>query len=199
MGFDYRTSTGLGKQTLGGNDNTVCAPRPRRKEQWPHKRLSQTCLWVSRSLLRRRGLTAACRRVRGTDYSGPGTLVFRPCEGSHHYHHYPYHSLVSGQTTGREHSPTHQQKIGLKIYWAWPGPQSKTQLPLNPVPPIRKLEQVSYPHPSEGRQNENHNYRNLTKLITWITTFSNLMKLWAMPSRATQDGWSWWRESSDKT
>ena len=25
-------------------------------------------------------------------------------------------SLVSGQTTGREHSPTHQQKIGLKIY-----------------------------------------------------------------------------------
>ena len=30
--------------------------------------------------------------------------------------------LVSGQTPGREHSPTHQQKIGLKIYWAWPGP-----------------------------------------------------------------------------
>ena len=28
--------------------------------------------------------------------------------------------LVSGQTPGREHSPTHQQKIGLKIYWAWP-------------------------------------------------------------------------------
>ena len=31
-----------------------------------------------------------------------------------------YHSLASGQTTGREHSPTHQQKIGLKICWAWP-------------------------------------------------------------------------------
>ena len=25
-------------------------------------------------------------------------------------------SLASGQTTGREHSPTHKQKIGLKIY-----------------------------------------------------------------------------------
>ena len=25
-------------------------------------------------------------------------------------------SLASGQTTGREHSLTHQQKIGLKIY-----------------------------------------------------------------------------------
>ena len=31
-------------------------------------------------------------------------------------------SLASGQTTGREHSPAHQQKIGLKIYWAWPCP-----------------------------------------------------------------------------
>ena len=26
--------------------------------------------------------------------------------------------------------------------------------------------------PSEGRQNENHNHRKLTKLITWITAFS---------------------------
>ena len=36
--------------------------------------------------------------------------------------HYPYHSLASGQKTGREHSPAHQQKIGLMIYWAWPRP-----------------------------------------------------------------------------
>ena len=35
---------------------------------------------------------------------------------SQHYLHYLHHSLVSGQTTRREHSPTHQQKIGLKIY-----------------------------------------------------------------------------------
>ena len=27
-----------------------------------------------------------------------------------------HHSLVSGQSTGRKHSPAHQQKIGLKIY-----------------------------------------------------------------------------------
>ena len=31
----------------------------------------------------------------------------------------PYHSLASGQTTGREHSTTPEQKIRLKIYWAW--------------------------------------------------------------------------------
>ena len=34
--------------------------------------------------------------------------------------HYLYHSLTSGQTTRREHSPTHQQKNEIKINWAWP-------------------------------------------------------------------------------
>ena len=29
---------------------------------------------------------------------------------------------ISGQTTRRDHSPTHQQKMWLKIYWAWPWP-----------------------------------------------------------------------------
>jgi len=41
-----------------------------------------------------------------------------PFKGGHHCLHYLHHSLVSGQTTGREHSPTRQQKTGLKIYWA---------------------------------------------------------------------------------
>ena len=53
----------------------------------------------------------ACRGVRGTEYISAG---ISPFEGGHHY---PYHSLASGQTTGREQSPTHQQKIGLKINW----------------------------------------------------------------------------------
>ena len=77
----------------------------------------------------------------------------------------PHHSLASGQTIEREHSITHQQKIGLKIYRAWPSP-------LQPVPPIRKLPQASYPYPSEGRQDENHDHRKLTKLITWVTALS---------------------------
>ena len=38
------TSTGLGNRLLAGTKRTLCAPGPRRKEQWPHKRLSQTCL-----------------------------------------------------------------------------------------------------------------------------------------------------------
>ena len=38
----------------------------------------------------------------------------------------------------------------------------------------------------------------ITKLITWTTALSNSMKLWAMPCRATQDGWAM-AESPDKT
>ena len=64
--------------------------------------------------------------------------------------------------------------------------------------PIRKLPQASYPYPSEGRENKNHNHRKLTKLIALITALTNSMKLWAMQCRATQDRWVM-EESSDKT
>ena len=37
-------------------------------------------------------------------------------EGGQHYLHYLYHSWDSGKIRGREHSPAHQQKTGLKIY-----------------------------------------------------------------------------------
>ena len=59
--------------------------------------------WVDSGLL----------RGRGTECSN---AYLAPFEGGRHYLHYLHHSLVSGQTTGREHSPAHQQKIGLKIY-----------------------------------------------------------------------------------
>ena len=78
----------------------------------------------------------------------------------------PHHSLSSGQTTGRKHSSTHQEKIRLKVYWAWPRPSEQTQIPLQPVPPIRELPQASCPYLSEGRQNENHSHRKVAKLIT---------------------------------
>ena len=48
--FDYRTSTELGKQILGGHEQNLVNTRARKKEHCAHKRLSQTCLWVSRSL-----------------------------------------------------------------------------------------------------------------------------------------------------
>ena len=39
-----------------------------------------------------------------------------------------------------------------------------------------------------GQTHWNHNHRKLANLITWTTTLSSSMKLWAMSCRATQDG-----------
>ena len=110
-------------QTNGAN-KTLCTPRSRERSSDLHKRLSQTCLWVFECLLWRYESAVACRRNRDSGSSSPGL------GGAVCWHKYfwrrspllplPHHSLASGQTTGREHSPAHQQKIGLKIYWAWP-------------------------------------------------------------------------------
>ena len=54
---------------------------------------------------------------------------------------------------------------------------------------MSKLPFASYPSPSEGRKNENQNQRKLTKLITWTTALSDLMKLSTMSCMATKDGW----------
>ena len=93
VGFDYRTSTWLGKQTLGGHNQTLCTLRGRRKEQCLHRKLNQTCLWESRSLQQSCGLTAACWGVRSTEYN---SVEDSHSEGVLHWHHYPYHSLPSG-------------------------------------------------------------------------------------------------------
>ena len=87
--------------------------------------------------------------------------------------------------------------IGLKIYWTWSW--SPEQDPVFPTasPAVRKLAQSSHPHPSDSRQNENHNYRKIIKLINWTTAFSSSVKPWAMPCRITQDRWVM-VENSDK-
>ena len=60
-------------------------------------------VWVGSGLL----------QVRGTKCD---SVCTEPFEGGRHYLHFLHHSLVSGQTTGGEQSPTHRQKVGLKIY-----------------------------------------------------------------------------------
>ena len=60
--------------------------------------------WVSSRLL----------QVRGTE--GHSAYIQSTFEGGRLYLHYLHRSLVSGQTTGREHSPAHQKKTGFKIY-----------------------------------------------------------------------------------
>ena len=82
--------------------------------------------WVSSGLL----------QGQGTERS---SVCMGHLEGGHPYLHYLHHSLVSGQTIGREQSLTLQQKIRLKMYRAWPAHQNRTQLPPQSVSPIRKL------------------------------------------------------------
>ena len=73
------------------------------------------------------GLTVACCGIRSTEYKS----FWR---SSRLLSSLALHSLASGQTTGREHSPTHQQKIALKVYWAWHPP-----LEQDPVSPTVSL------------------------------------------------------------
>ena len=76
----------------------------------------------------------------------------------------------------------------MKIHSARPSyPHSQA------VPSTRKFAQASYPHPSEGRQNENHHHRKLAKLITWITALCNLMKLSHACVGPPKMDRSWWR------
>ena len=57
----------------GTNKTLLCAPGSRRKEQWPQKKMTQTFLWMSRSLQWRHGSIVACCGVRGTDYNSSGS------------------------------------------------------------------------------------------------------------------------------
>ena len=72
-GFDYRMSTGLGKETplSEGVNKIFCAPG-RRETSGDRGRLSQSCLLVLEGLLWRSGLGVAQHRGRGTGSSSPG-------------------------------------------------------------------------------------------------------------------------------
>ena len=108
VGFDYRTSTGLGKQMLGRHkQNLVCTRTQEKGVASPQKtepdlpvsgQESPAEAWVFSGLL----------QGRGTENNSSS---LGPFEEDHHYCHYSYHSLASGQTTGKEHSPFNQQKI----------------------------------------------------------------------------------------
>ena len=103
---------------------------------------------------------------------------------------------VSWWWTGR---PGMRQFMGMQKfenYWFTklnstehdPVHQNKNQLLPQLVSPIEKLPQASYPYLSEGKQNENHNHRKQTKLITWSIDLSNSMKPWAMQEDPPKDG-----------
>ena len=161
-GFDYRTSTGLGEtETLGGHKQNLVCTRTQGKGAVPHKRLSPTCLWVFGGLLQRRDL----RWGQGQQqYWEVWRVGISPLGGGRHY---PYRRtsssnteiadsqdwVTSGQTTNREGAQPHPSAENwIKDLLCPPEQDPVSQ---QPVPPIRKLAQASYP--SEGRQKKNYN------------------------------------------
>ena len=157
-----------GNILLEGTNKTLYIPGPRIREQWPHKRLTQTCQWLYRHLQLRHGSVVTHSRAfwrRLPLYSlSPWKFVLR--------------------SSNREGKQPHTSTEKVKIYWTWSCPSEQHQ----GFPSVS----LSYLHsvcpPSEGKQNENHNHRKLIKLITWTTALSSSMKLWAMLGRDIQDG-----------
>ena len=71
-----------------------CAHQDPGERSSDHKRLTQTCLWASRSLWQRHGSAVACCRVGSTQCSNVCMGPFKV-----DYLHYLHHSLASGQIT----------------------------------------------------------------------------------------------------
>ena len=98
-------------QKQEATNKTLCTPGPRRKEQW-----LLTRDWAE--------LACECPGVSGRGM-GEQWLPWGQEHWTQQSWHKPFWSrsplpLPLPPLQGREHSTTLQQKIGLKIYWAWP-------------------------------------------------------------------------------
>ena len=108
-------------------------------------------------------------------------------EGGGHYFHYVHHSLASGQIIGREHSPTHQQKIWLKSCPAWPHPSEQDPVSLSVSLSHQEASISLLSFSIRGQTDWKPQSQKTNHLITWTTALSNSMKPWTMPCRAIQD------------
>ena len=102
-----RTYTRLEKQTLGGHKQNLVGTRTQEKGAMTLQETDPDLGVSVQSLWQRCVSVVACCRVGGTECSSACKGSF---EGGRHYLHYLHHSLVSDQTTGREHRAAHQQK-----------------------------------------------------------------------------------------
>ena len=131
---------------------------------WP--RLAQQCPGVSSRDMGRwwptAGLGAVSVAVHTSDLLKEVTVTFITS------------TIVWPQINSRrEHSSTHQQKIRLKIYCAWLCPSEQDPISSSVSLSHQEVSIRLLPSPSEGRQDENHNHRKPTNLITWTTALSN--------------------------
>ena len=121
---------------------------------------------MSKSLQRRLGSTEACHRVLGTEYNSPwglGTCWYKS------FSRRPPLPPFGQKANYREGT----QPCLLKGNWikdllsmAHPSEQDPDSPTASPYHQETSTSLLQY---AEGRQNENHNYRKLSKLITWIT------------------------------
>ena len=103
----------LGKQTLGGHKQNPVSTRTQEKGAVTPQQTDSGLLVSVQESTEEVLFGGGLLLDRGTEC---GIACMGTFEGGGHYLHYLHHCLFSGQTTGREHSPTHQQKFGLKIY-----------------------------------------------------------------------------------
>ena len=150
VGFNYRTFVVLGETetpAMEGTNKNLHAPRPRGKEQWPHRKLKHNYLLVFEELLWK-------NRSAGTHHSDEGT-------GSSKLGRFPFAWTLlkatmnptiehPGQTTTRD--PPADSWIKPLLSKVLPSrSQDSVFFPFS-FPAIRKLTQASYTLPSEGRQ-----------------------------------------------
>ena len=80
-------------------DKAAVTPQKTKPDLHVSVQESSAEVWVDR----------ACCGIRGAEYHCAG--ISPHFEGDCHYSHCKYHNLASGQTTGKDHNPAHQQKI----------------------------------------------------------------------------------------
>ena len=161
VGFDCRTLTGLGETEtplLDGTHIVVCTSGPRGKEQWPHRRLNQTYLLVLEGLLQRWGGAVAHHRHKdtGSGSAGKYSLVWALLESAISPTEEPVVSSAGSpqakQPRGRELSPSHQQKSGLKFYGALSTGATPSSTHHQSCPSRSLHKPLREPHPPESRQ-----------------------------------------------
>ena len=167
---------------LEGTHKVVCASGPRGKEQGPHRRLNHTYLLVLEGLLQRQGVAVAHHgdKDTGSRSSGKHSLAWALLESAISPTKKPAASSAglpqAKQPTGRELSPTHQQKSGIKFYWALHTRATPSSTHHQSFPSGSLHKPLREPHPLEGRQqkqeelqscslwNENHILRKRDKM-----------------------------------
>ena len=104
-------------------NKTLCAPGPGERSSYPTRhwpRVARECPGVSSRGVGGWWLLQGWGHWVGQCVQG---TFWRRC----HYLHHLHHSLISGQTTGREHSPTHQQKLDWRFTEHGPAHQNTAQ------------------------------------------------------------------------